>query len=98
MGLDDFFEDIFERKKHKYRGHDHDHHDRHDCEQGYRKYERPSNHGGRFCPNCGSSAPIDGRFCTQCGANLNTRRACTNCGKDLEPSAKFCGSCGNKVS
>ena len=41
------------------------------------------NHGGKFCPNCGTPRP--------------TVRFCTNCGEKLSPNAKFCPNCGTKA-
>ena len=41
------------------------------------------NHGGKFCPNCGTPRP--------------TVRFCTNGGEKLSPNAKFCPNCGTKA-
>ncbi|MBE5750054.1 MAG: SPFH domain-containing protein [Clostridiales bacterium] len=53
--------------------------------------------GGRVCPQCGASVPMDAKFCMSCGAKQNQAVFCPNCGRKNDTTARFCPDCGTKL-
>jgi len=67
----------------------------------------------KFCPKCGTSAPVQtvciscnealkefAKFCHQCGASqeVQTHKKCPRCSADCVIDAKFCMSCGTEIA
>ena len=96
-----FLEDLFEGRKHGYRGghgHHDDHDDRYRAPEPLPRYGPPPSAPQTACGQCRTLvAMMPGfRFCPYCGGSLATTPVCAACGAARTPGAAFCQGCGTR--
>lgn len=71
------------------------------CEQGLTSWEELlrvvtiRRSGGRRCPGCEASVPVEYPLCVYCGQSLLSQ--CLHCGEALQPDWRFCPHCRHAV-